>query len=114
MMDISDGLSTDLPRLCAASGVGALVDPGRFPALLGMDRQSAVLLALHGGDDYELVFSVSPGRALLLPARFRGLRLTKIGEITSGRGVRIIGKNGKPEKLAAAGWDPFRQTKQRL
>ena len=114
MMDLSDGLSTDLPRLCAASGVGALVDPDRLPALLGMDRQSARQLALHGGDDYELLFSVSPARALLLPAKFRGLRLTKIGEITAGRGVRIIGKNGMPEKLAAAGWDPFRQTKQRL
>ena len=114
MMDLSDGLSTDLPRLCTASGVGALVDPDRLPALLGMDWQSARQLALHGGDDYELLFSVPPARALLLPAKFRGLRLTKIGEITAGRGVRIIGKNGKPEKLAAAGWDPFRQTKPRL
>jgi thiamine-monophosphate kinase len=114
MMDISDGLSTDLPRLCAASGVGALVDPDILPALLGMDRQSARQMALHGGDDYEILFSVSPARVSLLPAKFRGLRLTKIGEITAGRGVRIIGKNGKPEKLAAAGWDPFRKTKQML
>lgn len=114
MMDLSDGLSTDLPRLCAESGVGALVDPEKLPVLIGMDRQSARQLALHGGDDYELLFSVSPARASLLPARFRGLRLTKIGEITAGRGVRIIGKNGKPEKLAAAGWDPFRQTKQEV
>jgi thiamine-monophosphate kinase len=109
MMDLSDGLSTDLPRLCAASGVGALVDPERLPASRGLDRQSALRLALHGGDDYELLFSVTPRRAALLPARFRGLRLTKIGEIAAERGVRIIGKNGKPETLRAAGWDPFRQ-----
>jgi thiamine-monophosphate kinase len=111
MMDISDGLSTDLPRLCAASGVGALVDPEKLPALHGIDGESARQLALHGGDDYELLFSVSPERALLLPAKFRGLRLSKIGEIAAGRGVRIIGKNGKPESLRAAGWDPFRHQK---
>ena len=74
-----------------------------------LNRESARQLALHGGDDYELLFSVSPARASLLPAKFRGLRLTKIGEIAAGRGVRIIGKNGKPEPLRAAGWDPFRQ-----
>lgn len=108
MMDISDGLSTDLPRLCAASGVGALVDPEKLPGLPGMDCQSARQLALHGGDDYELLFSVSPVRASLLPAKFRGLRLTKIGEIAAGRGVQIIGENRKPKPLRAAGWDPFR------
>jgi len=111
MMDISDGLSTDLPRLCAASRVGALVDPDRLPTPHGMEWESARQLALHGGDDYELLFSVSPARASLLPAKFRGLGLTKIGEIAAGRGVRIIGKNGKPEPLRAAGWDPFRQKK---
>lgn len=108
MMDLSDGLSTDLPRLCAASGVGALVEPDRLPAPDAMEQESARRLALHGGDDYELLFSVSTARASQLPANFRGLRVTKIGEITAGRGVRITGKNGKPEPLRAAGWDPFR------
>jgi thiamine-monophosphate kinase len=112
MMDVSDGLSTDLRRLCAASGVGALIDPDKLPAPPGMDRRAARQLALDSGDDYELLFSVSPGRASLLPARFRGLRLTKIGDITAWRGVRIIGENRKAEPLGAAGWDPFRQTKQ--
>jgi thiamine-monophosphate kinase len=109
MMDLSDGLSTDLPRLCAASGVGALVDADRLPAPRGMDRESAIRLALHGGDDYELLFSVSPGRASLMPTRFHRLRLTKIGAITTERGVRVSGKNGKSERLRAAGWDPFRR-----
>jgi thiamine-monophosphate kinase len=112
MMDISDGLSTDLQRLCAASRIGALVDPEKLPALPDMDRQSARQLALHGGDDYELLFCISPAGASRLPAKFRGLRLTRIGGITAGRGVRIIGKNGKPEQLEANGWDPFRQTKK--
>jgi thiamine-monophosphate kinase len=109
MMDISDGLSSDLRRLCAASGVGALIDPGKLPLPNGMDRESARQLALHGGDDYELLFSVPPRRVSQLPANFRGLRLTQIGEITAGGSVRILGRDGKPEPLRVAGWDPFRQ-----
>ena len=108
MMDVSDGLSSDLPRLCAASGVGALVDPGKLPFPQGMDRESARQLALHGGDDYELLFTVSPRRAAALPAEFRTLKLTKIGEITRGRTVHIVGKDGRRQALRAAGWDPFR------
>ena len=109
MMDLSDGLSTDLPRLCAASGVGALIEPDRLPAPHATEREPARELALHGGDDYELLFSVSAARASQLPASFRGLRIRKIGKITPGRGVRIAGKDGKPEPLKAAGWDPFRK-----
>jgi thiamine-monophosphate kinase len=108
MMDISDGLSSDLPRLCAASGIRALVDPGKLPLMRGIDLESARHLALHGGDDYELLFTASPRKAELLPAKFRELRLTPIGEITKGRGVQIIGKDGTREPLRAAGWDPFR------
>jgi len=111
MMDLSDGLSSDLPRLCAASGVGVQIDPGKLPVPHGMDRKSARELALHGGDDYELLFSVPPRRVSRLPANFRGLRLTQIGEITAGSGVRVIGTDGKLEPLRAAGWDPFRQEK---
>jgi thiamine-monophosphate kinase len=111
MMDVSDGLSMDLQRLCAASRVGALVNTDELPAVRGIERESAKQLALQGGEDYELLFSVSAGRAALLSARFRGLRITKIGEITASSGVRMVGKNGKPERLTASGWDPFRQKK---
>jgi thiamine-monophosphate kinase len=111
MMDLSDGLSSDLARLCSASGVGALIDPGKLPLPHGIDRESARELALHGGDDYELLFSVSPRRVSRLPANFRGVPLTQIGEITAGGGARVFGKDGKPEPLRAAGWDPFRQKK---
>lgn len=107
MMDVSDGLSSDLPRLCAASGVGALVDPDKLPLPRGMDRESARQLALHGGDDYELLFAVSPSW-VGLPDKFRTLRLTQIGEITKGHTVHIVGKDGRQQALRAAGWDPFR------
>jgi thiamine-monophosphate kinase len=108
MMDVSDGLSSDLPRLCGASGVGALLDPDKVPLLHGIAAESARQLALHGGDDYELLFTISRRKAASLPAKFRELRLTRVGEITKGRGVQIIGKDGTPTPLRAAGWDPFR------
>jgi len=109
MMDVSDGLSSDLPRLCAASGVGALLDPAKLPVLRGLALEHARQLTLHGGDDYELLFTVSPRNLALLSAKFQKLRLTQIGKITADRGVRIIGKNGRPVPLRVAGWDPFRQ-----
>jgi thiamine-monophosphate kinase len=109
MMDVSDGLSSDLPRLCTASGVGALIDPGKLPLLRGIDPESARQLALHGGDDYELLFSISPRNAARIPAMFRKLRLTQVGQITRGRSVQIVGKDGTRELLGAAGWDPFRK-----
>jgi thiamine-monophosphate kinase len=108
MMDVSDGLSSDLPRLCAASGVGVLVDPGKLPTPHGIAQEAATQLALHGGDDYELLFTISPRKAAF-PSQFGKLRLTRIGEITTGHGVRIVGKEGNPEPLHAAGWDPFRK-----
>jgi thiamine-monophosphate kinase len=111
MMDVSDGLSTDLPRLCASSGVGALIDPGKLPVLPRIAMEIARKLALHGGDDYELLFTVSRPKSGALPGRYRGLPLTQIGKITAERGVRLLGSDQKVEPLRAAGWDPFRQTK---
>jgi thiamine-monophosphate kinase len=111
MMDLSDGLSSDLPRLCAASGVGAVIHRGRLPVLREMAERPAQQLALHGGDDYELLFTISPRKAASLPAKFRKLDLTQIGEITRERGVRIMGNDRKLEPLRVAGWDPFRQRK---
>jgi thiamine-monophosphate kinase len=108
MMDVSDGLSTDLRRLCTASGVGALINPARLPMLPGIAADSARQLALNGGDDYELLFTVSSGKAGRMPAKFGKLRLTQIGEMTSEAGVRITGRKGRSKPLHAAGWDPFR------
>jgi len=108
MMDISDGLSSDLPRMCAASGVGALIDPRKLPVLPGIPADSARQLALHGGDDYELLFSVASDHEERLPTMFRNLKLTRIGKITKGREVRMIGRDGRSKPLDAGGWDPFR------
>jgi thiamine-monophosphate kinase len=111
MMDLSDGLSSDLPRLCAASGVGALIHLSSLPVLHGVGDKPAQQLALHGGDDYELLFTISPRKAASLPAKFRNLPLTQIGEITKERGVRVAGRDGIAKPLRASGWDPFRKEK---
>jgi len=108
-MDLSDGLSSDLPRICAASGVGAVVNEAGLPVATGIARKEAVRLALHGGDDYELLFTVKARNAKKIPRMIRGVRLTQIGEIVRGRGVRVRVADGKLQRLEAMGWDAFRK-----
>lgn len=117
MMDLSDGLSTDLPRLCAASKVGARIHAVQIPAVLprqhaGTARQNPLQLALHGGDDYELLFTVPKKRLEQLPRSYQGTPLTAIGEITKERGLLLIDYTGKETPLQSHGWDPFRGTRR--
>jgi thiamine-monophosphate kinase len=93
-MDLSDGLSLDLARLCEASGLRAEI--GMPPIYAGATREQA----LHGGEDYELLFT-APAR-VEVPAEFDGLPLTRIGVMRRGSGVCL---DGVP--LAALGWDHF-------
>jgi len=114
MMDLSDGLSSDLSRLCAASAVGAQLESTKIPRVRVPDvalkqGRDSLHLALHGGDDYELLFTVPPRRAKLLPKSFRGVRLSAIGKITRERDVLLLGKNGRMTQLTPRGWDPFRK-----
>ena len=112
-MDLSDGLSTDLPRLCASSKVGATIDESKLAlATVGRDsvpnRNKRLALALNGGDDYELLFTVAPNKTQKIPLAYRALKLTAIGEITRGTGIKLSHPDGKTSPLKAAGWDPFR------
>ncbi len=109
MMDLSDGLSSDLRRLCAASGVGARVDGGRLPVVRGSKtaRLDALRLALHGGDDYELLFTVAKRDVRRVPRSFGEVAITAIGEITRGRSVMVVDESGSAVELEARGWDPF-------
>lgn len=108
MMDLSDGLSSDLTRLCNASGVGAEIDAAILPVVKHLERREALQLALHGGDDYELLFAVPARRAMSLPRRIAGVPITQIGRITRERKIVLIGTNGSSTKLIPGGWDPFR------
>jgi len=116
MMDLSDGLSSDLPRLCAASGVGARIAAAQIPQakILGRDSKkgtNALQLALNGGDDYELLFTVHRRNASRVPRSFRGLALTQIGEITHQRKIVLVQDEGLERRLLPQGWDPFRRGK---
>lgn len=105
MIDISDGLSLDLARLCRASGVGAVVQENAVP-LAQFDRHEVDLRhALHGGDEYQLLFTVPPGRRM--PAEYKGVPLTLIGYITDGEEVSLEHENGYITALEPLGWQYF-------
>lgn len=115
MIDISDGLSSDLNHLCDESGVGALVEASRLPIdsvvreICGRRALDPLMLALHGGEDYELLFTVAPANASRLPKRVDGVSVTRIGEIKeAGEGVRIS-EGAKVWKLEPGGWEHFSQ-----
>jgi thiamine-monophosphate kinase len=110
MMDISDGLSTDLPRLCSASGVGARIDANSLPTSPLTTTRDAQELALHGGDDYELLFTVRKKDARSLPSSFQGVRLTRIGETTRGEKILLRTGQNRTKPLRPGGWDPFRKS----
>jgi thiamine-monophosphate kinase len=115
MMDLSDGLSADLPRLCTASGVGARLRAREIPAVRMRERgrmsEVALLdLALNGGDDYELLFTVPRGKSKQIPRSFDGLPVTAIGEMTRERALLLIDERGREVPLANRGWDPFRKS----
>jgi thiamine-monophosphate kinase len=107
MIDTSDGLSTDLHNLCEASHVGVRVFADALPIAGNSRDASALKRALHGGEDYELLFTASARRKL--PAQFRGVPITRIGEITRGRKIVLVSARGKSKALRAGGWDPFRE-----
>jgi thiamine-monophosphate kinase len=118
MMDLSDGLSTDLPRLCRASGVGARIDSRRIPCVeiparaapkLRGFRPDALELALDGGEDYELVFAVPRRNVAKLRDAPGFSQLTAIGEITRERKILLLDSNGRAQPLKSRGWDPFRK-----
>ena len=114
MMDLSDGLSMDLPRMCKASGVGADVRLADLPVFAESRKWGCdpVALALHGGEDYELLFAVSKPKCRLFektyPARLPGI--TKIGEMTHAAGkICVIGPGNRRRRLPEHGFDHFHQ-----
>ena len=111
MIDISDGLSTDLAHICQESRVGAEIEEESIPrAVIGKPAQEVDLrFALHGGEDYELLFSVPRGRRI--PLRIAGVPVTEIGRIVRGKRVVITTKRGEAHELVPQGWQHFARNK---
>lgn len=113
MIDLSDGLSSDLNRVCEASGVGALIDSALLPIdnrvieLCGRRALDPLQLALHGGEDFELLFTIKPADAARLPRRVDGVEIKRVGEITnSNEGVKIS-EGPRIWDLKPGGWKHF-------
>jgi len=108
LIDLSDGLSTDLSRLCAASGVGARLWAAKIPGPTLPEAADSLQLALHGGEDYQLLFTVPQRVASRLPLKFQGRPLYQLGGIEASRGIRLVTPEGKVHTIEPAGWDYFR------
>ena len=122
-MDLSDGLTSDLPKLCAA-GIGAKIDVSRLPlssdlSAMAADlsrpvlaefalNRSALDFALRGGEDFELLLSAAPADVEIVCAAVAatGTALTRIGEITR-TGLHYVGSDGVDLPEANSGWDHF-------
>jgi thiamine-monophosphate kinase len=108
MIDTSDGLSTDLAHICEESGVGAELDAALIPvARVGKPaREVDPELALHGGEDYELLFTAPPDRRI--PRQIAGVPVTQIGHITRGHRIFVGNSNRIAYELHPRGWEHFR------
>ena len=110
MIDISDGLSSDLNRICRASGVGAVIDAERIP-ISDEARKSKDPLnsALNDGEDFELLFTLSQRQCRrLLKLWDESVAITRIGTITSSRKLRIKRADGRLDDLQPKGYDHLR------
>jgi thiamine-monophosphate kinase len=103
MIDLSDGLSTDLEHICAESCVGAEIDAVAIPLAWVGKEAVGLELALHGGDDYELLFT----SGVEVPAEIAGVRVSCIGRVRQVAGMRMV-VDGKSRRLRAEGWEHFR------
>ncbi len=112
-IDMSDGLSTDLAHLCAASSVAAEVDAIALPLhplAQRLDPEARMQAALHGGEDYELLFTARPSTRI--PRNLAGVPITPIGRIVKSRfatpQVSLADAKGLRTALEPRGWEHFR------
>ncbi|HEX6802892.1 MAG TPA: thiamine-phosphate kinase [Terriglobales bacterium] len=109
MIDLSDGLSTDLRHICGESRTGAEIWEKRIPrARVGNSpRKVSVDFALHGGEDYELLFTAR--QETRVPSSIADVRVTEIGLVTEDSKKILLRSRNSMRELPARGWEHFRQ-----
>ena len=114
MIDISDGLSSDLNHLCDESKVGAIINASSLPIdqdvkkLCGRRALDPLALALHGGEDFELLFTVRPRHVVRLSKQVDGVAISRIGEITKEAGSILVSEKDRVWELEPGGFYHFR------
>jgi thiamine-monophosphate kinase len=112
MIDVSDGLSSDLAHLCEESRLGAQIDAARIPVDASLTQLRApdfdsLSLALDGGEDFELLFTISPRNLKRLPAALDGVPVTYLGDMTGSlHGIKLI-SGDRSTSLRPAGFSHF-------
>ena len=112
-IDVSDGLSTDLAHLCRESGVAAEVDEAALPIHRLAEKlvpEAALRAALHGGEDYELLFTARASTRV--PKQIAGVAITPIGRMVKARAGKaealLVRADGTREELKPGGWEHLR------
>jgi thiamine-monophosphate kinase len=112
-IDVSDGLLADLGHVCRLSKVGAKVDLSRLPlspiAARHVGTREGLSAIVAGGDDYELCFTAHPNSrdSIADLTAVLGVPLTRIGQVYKGKGVSLVGADGKPVSIDGRGFDHF-------
>jgi thiamine-monophosphate kinase len=111
-IDVSDGLSTDLAHLCRSSGVCAEIEQTALPIhplARKLGAAAALQAALHGGEDYELLFTAAA--SVPIPSSLAGVSITRIGSLKTRRTGRplmtIVAPDGSRVELQPGGWEHF-------
>jgi len=116
-LDVSDGLSTDLAHLCRASGVNAEIEQTALPVHPLASKpgaKAALQAALHGGEDYELLFTAPA--SVRMPSSIAGVPVTRIGALTKRRAgqplMTLMAPDGSRETLEPGGWEHFARARK--
>jgi thiamine-monophosphate kinase len=111
MIDLSDGLSVDLTHLCEDSGTRAVIDSAAIPlAKIGKAKKVSLEHALHGGEDYELLFTAPFNKRI--PRLIAGVPVTMIGAVVDaapGQRCVVLMTDGVGTELLPQGWEHFRK-----
>jgi len=113
-IDVSDGLLADLTHICRLSGVGATVELANVPvSSIGakhLETDAGRTAIVAGGDDYELCFTAHPNSREIINdlTKMLGIPLTRVGQVKRGKGVSLMGPDGKAVKIDGRGYDHFK------